>query len=105
MYLTSSLYRRGTVRVERERKAMSPWHNSHWLDVRRQAVMVAWWAGQALCGLCCLAALLVLYFNNFDTAGQVCAAALLLVGMLSLVGGRWLLVIGSRRPRRRLDVY
>jgi hypothetical protein len=106
MYLTSKRrQRRLWWRADRERKAMSPWRAGHWLDIRRQAALVMWWAGQALCGVCCLAALVVLYVNRFDTAGQVCAAALLLLGMFALIGGRWLLVIGSRRTRRRLDVY
>ena len=77
----------------------------HRSDLRRNATLVAWWAGQVVCGLCCAGALLVLVLTHLSTDGQVCAAALLLVGMLALIGGRALLVIGSRRPRRRLDVY
>ena len=84
---------------------MSLWRISHRSDFRRHAALVAWWAGQVVCGLCCAGALLVLVLTHFDTDGQICAAALLLVGMFALIGGRALLVIGSRRPRRRLDVY
>ncbi len=84
---------------------MSLWRAGHRPDFRRHAALVAWWAGQVVCGLCCLGALLVLILTNLDTAGQICAAALLLVGMFALIGGRALLAVGSRRSRRRLDVY
>lgn len=73
--------------------------------LRRSAAIVAWRMGQVLCGLCCLGAVLVLIQPNFGTAEQICVAALLLVGLVSLILGRALMMAASRRPRRRLTVY
>jgi uncharacterized membrane protein len=67
--------------------------------------LVAWWIGQMVCGLCVLAGLLVLVQTDLGRAGQICAAALLLVGLLALIAGRVVMFVAARRPRRRLNVY
>ena len=69
----------------------------------RRGALFAWWIGQGACGLCSLGAVAVLVRADFARDGQICAAALLLVGMLALIGGRIALRLGSRRARRRWD--
>jgi hypothetical protein len=73
--------------------------------VRRHLAVVAWRAGQVVCGLCCLGAVLVLLQPTFGTAEQVCVVALLLLGAISLIAGRAVRTIAARRPRRRVTVY
>lgn len=73
--------------------------------VLRRGVVLAWWLAQAFCGLCCLAAIVVLIYTRLSTDGQICAAALLLAGAIALAGGRLLLRLGSRGSRRRIEVY
>ena len=73
--------------------------------VFRRGALIAWWTGQGTCGLCWLGAVAVLIQTNFATDGQICAAGLLLAGILALIGGRVALRLGSRRVRRRAEVY
>lgn len=69
--------------------------------VFRNGTHLAWWFGQGLCGLCCLAAVVVLVETDFNKSGQTCAVALGLLGFLALIGGNWLRRLGARRTRRR----
>lgn len=73
--------------------------------IRRGAAVFAWRAGQVVCGLCCLGAVLVLIHPPFGRAEQVCVAALLLLGVVALIAGRAVVRFANRRPRRRFTVY
>jgi hypothetical protein len=73
--------------------------------LRRHVATVAWRGGQAICGLCCLAAVLVLVQPPFGKAEQICIAALILLGAASLIAGRMIGLLAVRRRRRRVNVY
>lgn len=71
----------------------------------RRTALVAWRVGQLVCGLCCIGAAWVLFQSGLDIPGQVCAAALLLVGCAALISGRALRMIAARGTRRHMLDY
>lgn len=62
-------------------------------------MLVAWWSGHIVCGLCCLGTVWVLFQTSLDIPGQICAAALILVGMAALLAGRAFLMFATRASR------
>ena len=65
-------------------------------------MLITWWSGHIVWGLCSLAAAWVLFQTGLDIPGQVCAAALILVGMAALLAARALLMFATRATRRHL---